>query len=152
MSDEQREVLAHVTADRRDFIRKYVVGGVFAVPVVASFFMRSGSGFGTTFTTNSVCFTSNSGAKMCTCFTSNGTFTVQVPTSASDCKNGGWTRLARTDCTTFTSECDCLAYVGAVHVPKTLGACMNGGWQNLTRPDCTPFKNQGDCVSFVARQ
>src|SRR6266568_7072309 len=131
VSDEQHEVLAHVTADRRDFIRKYVLGAAFAVPVVASFFMRGGSGFGSTFTTNSVCFTSNSGARMCTCFTSNGSITVTVPTSPNDCKNGGWTRVARTDCTTFASECDCLKYVGAVNEATSTRACMNGGWKTL---------------------
>jgi len=111
VSDERLEVVAQVTADRRAFIRKYVLGAAFAAPVVASFFMRSSSGYGTTFTTNSVCFTSNSGAKMCTCFTSNGSITVTVPTSPNDCKNGGWTRVARTDCTPFRNQGDCISFV-----------------------------------------
>src|SRR6266581_4184040 len=98
MSDEQleREVLSQVPVDRRTFVRKYVVGAAFAVPVVASFFMRSSSGHALSFTSNS-CFPSNS--------------TPNVPTSKKQCQNGGWRTLTRPDCTPFTSEKDCETFV-----------------------------------------
>jgi hypothetical protein len=97
MSDEQleREVLSRVSVDRRAFVKKYVIGAAFAVPVVASFFMRSSSGHALTFTSNA-CFPSNS--------------TPNIPTSKRQCKNGGWRTLTRPDCTPFTSQKDCESF------------------------------------------
>jgi len=95
MSNEtlEREVLSRVTTERREFIKKYLLGPAFAAPLVASFFMRNPSG------------------AHARTFCSNSTTEANVPTSKAQCKNGGWRTSTRPDCSPFKNQGDCVSFV-----------------------------------------
>ena len=93
MSNEtlEREVLSRVTTERREFIKKYLLGPAFAAPLVASFFMRNPPG------AHAQTFSANC--------------TANVPTSKAQCKNGGWRTSTRPDCSPFKNQGDCVSFV-----------------------------------------
>jgi hypothetical protein len=93
MSNETLEgdVLSRVSTERREFIKKYLLGPAFAAPLVVSFLMRNPAG------AHAQTFCSNS--------------TPVVPTSRAQCKNGGWRTFARPDCSPFKNQGDCISFV-----------------------------------------